>query len=99
MHDDDLPPVGTHLTSSAAVLRAGLALSGLEFSELHLGYLTVGGTLSPVEVEEVLEGVRVVSGLEHDYLAQALNDHFTARGQDHPVAYAEDLDQDEERPS
>lgn len=99
--EPDEEPDATHrpLRASAAVLRTGLALSDLALQEFFVGYLTMGGTMTLVEVQEVLRGERDVSALEHDFLAQSLNDHFTARGQDHPVAYAEDLADTETPPA
>ena len=86
-----LRPGGADLPPSAAVLRAGLAMSELDVTDLYVGYLTVGGGMSLPQVSAVLRGERQVSAVEHDHLAQALNDYFTGRGQNHPVAYAEDL--------
>lgn len=77
---------------SASVLRAGLAMSQLQLGELWAAYAGLGGTMSAGEVEAVLRGEREPTAYEHDVLAQALNDHFTERGQDHPVPYADDLD-------
>ncbi len=83
---------GPDLSASAAVLRSGLALSGLDLTSVYAGYLGVAGTMTAGEVRDHLGGTHEVSPIEHDYLAQALNDHFTARGQDHPVAYSDELD-------
>jgi hypothetical protein len=80
------------LTASAAVLRAGLAMSGLDLQTLWVDYTALGGTMSPAELTEALRGERTVSDYEHDVLAQALNDDFTGRGHNHPVPYSEDLD-------
>jgi len=77
-------------TDSAAVLRSGLALSSLTPQQLWVDYTGVGGGMSLAEVIEVLRGARGVSDYEHNLLAQALNDHFTEQGLDHPVAYAGD---------
>ncbi|MDT7695416.1 MAG: hypothetical protein QOI75_4783, partial [Pseudonocardiales bacterium] len=53
--------------------------------------LALGGSLSQAELESVLRGKENVSDYEHDLIAQALNDHFTDRGQNHPVPYSDDL--------
>jgi hypothetical protein len=74
------------------VLRAGLAMSDLELDDLWIAYVGLGGTMSAAEVEATLRGEREPTAYEHDVLAQALNDHFTERGQDHPVPYSGDLD-------
>jgi hypothetical protein len=69
----------------------GLALSGLRLTELYAGYLAVGGTLPLDAVAAVLDGHRDAPALEHDYLAQALNDDFVDHGHNHPVAYTSEL--------
>jgi hypothetical protein len=78
---DDKGP-GNELGSSAAVLRAGLAMSELDVQQLWVAYVTLGGSMTPPELHEVLRGERDISGYEHDLLTQALNDDFTSRGQD-----------------
>lgn len=81
-----------NLTASALVLRAGLAMSELDLQTMWVDYAAFGGTMTLVELTQVLRGERVVTEHEHDLLAQALNDDFTGRGHDHPVSYAEDLE-------
>jgi hypothetical protein len=77
---------------SASVLRAGLAMSELELGELWLAYAGLGGSMGIDEVKATLRGEREPTAHDHNVLAQALNDYFTERGQDHPVPYAGDLD-------
>jgi hypothetical protein len=77
---------------SASVLRAGLAMSDLELGELWMAYVGLGGTMEMDEVKAILRGEREPTANDHNVLAQALNDYFTERGQDHPVPYAGDLD-------
>jgi hypothetical protein len=67
-------------------------MSDLELADLWLAYAGLGGQLSLEEVGAVLRGEREPTAYEHDVLAQALNDYYTERGQDHPVPYAGDLD-------
>jgi hypothetical protein len=74
--------------ASGSSLRAGFSLSDLELPQLWLAYVGLGGTLSKGGREAALRGTQPLSDHEHDVIAQALNDHFTGRGQDHPVAYA-----------
>lgn len=74
------------------VLRAGLALSELDLAELWAAQAGLGGMLTRDEIEATLCGMREPTAYEHDLLAQALNDHFTERGQNHPVAYSDGLD-------
>ncbi|MDT7567515.1 MAG: hypothetical protein QOE32_2262 [Pseudonocardiales bacterium] len=72
-------------------LRSGLAMSELSPRRLWQDSLALGGSLSQAELESVLRGKENVSDYEHDLIAQALNDHFTDRGQNHPVPYSDDL--------
>ncbi len=67
-------------------------MSELDRQTLWVDYAAFGGTMTLVELTQALRGERVVSDHEHDLLAQALNDDFTGRGHDHPVPYAEDLE-------
>lgn len=76
---------------SSSALRAGFALSDLDLDQLWAGYLGLGGALSVGQLREVLAGEREISDHEHDTVAQALNDHFVVKGQDHPVSYSDDL--------
>jgi hypothetical protein len=72
-------------------LRAGLSLSDLDFDQLWASYVGLGGAMSHSELQAVLEGSRDISDHEHDTIAQALNDHFIVKGQNHPVSYSDDL--------
>jgi hypothetical protein len=72
-------------------LRAGLSLSDLDLDQLWAGYVGLGGAMSHGELRAALDGSREITDHEHDTIAQALNDHFTAKGQNHPVSYSDDL--------
>ena len=72
-------------------LRAGLALSGMTYEQLWVSYIGLGGTLDRDQLQTSLEGKSPLGSYEHDMVAQALNDHFTERGLNHPVAYAREL--------
>lgn len=78
-------------SASGMALRSGLAMSELSPRRLWHDYLALGGSLSQAELESVPRGKENVSDYEHDLIAQALNDHFTDRGQNHPVPYSDDL--------
>ena len=54
--------------------------------DVWLKYFAVGGNGSLDDVERWLDSGDS-PGREHNLLAQALNDVFTERGLDHPVAY------------
>lgn len=79
------------VSESVSSLRAGLAMSRMQLPELWAAYVGLGGSLSMEELAAGLRGTRVLSAHDHDVVAQALNDHFIERGQDHPVPYSEDL--------
>lgn len=86
MSSEQTPP------SSGPALRAGLALSDLDLTQLWTAYVGLGGSMTAEQLSEALASRRALSGHEHDMVAHALNEHFLARGHDHPVAYAEELD-------
>jgi hypothetical protein len=78
-------------SASVSALRAGLALSELSFNELCIGYLTMGGCLGPAQLRDALDGQATLSPFDHDMVAVVLNEHFLARGLDHPVPYFDQL--------
>jgi hypothetical protein len=61
--------------------------TGMDYYQLWLRYLAVSGSGGPLEVEAYVLGVLTVDSYEHDLIAQALNEWFIDRGQDHPVGY------------
>lgn len=77
--------------SGGAALASGLGMSDLSARELWLKYLALSGSHSQQELVAYLNGLTEWTALEHDVAAQALNEHFTARGMDHPVAYSHEL--------
>lgn len=68
-------------------LADGMTRSGMGFDELWLRQLGLGGDAGPLEVEAYVLGLLELDGYHHDLLAQALNECFLERGEDHPVAY------------
>jgi hypothetical protein len=77
---------------SGIALRAGLSLSDLDIEELWAAYIGLGGSMSIGELVDLMDGRRLVSDHQHDVVAQALNDYFVDKGQDHLVSYASELD-------
>lgn len=65
----------------------GMDLSGMSYEQLWLRQVGIGGDLGSLEVEAYMLGLLPINAHHHNVLAQALNDHFTERGEDHPVAY------------
>jgi hypothetical protein len=74
-----------------AAVASGLGMSDLSPYELWVRYLALSGCHSLQELENYVNGLSVWTAHEHDVAAQALNEYFSARGMDHPVAYAEEL--------
>jgi hypothetical protein len=68
-------------------LQEGMAQSELNFEELWLLQLAVGGDAGRLEVEAYVLGLLVADPHQHDLIAQALNECFLDRGMDHPVDY------------
>lgn len=63
----------------------------LSMAELWWAYFALGGNATPTEVRAMVTGLRRPERLDHDILAQAINDRFLDLGLDHPVAYAPEL--------
>jgi hypothetical protein len=68
-------------------LAQGMRRSGFLPEELWFEYVGLGGDAAQLEVEAYALGVLEPDAHQHNLIAQALNEHFFARGQDHPVAY------------
>ena len=62
---------------------------GLDLADLWLGYFGLGGAAKPDEMQAYLRGAITFSALEHNVLAQAINDHSIDLGLDHPAPYAD----------
>ncbi len=67
----------------------GLERLDLSAHDVWVGYFAIGGNGSLGDVERWVSSGSDVPTREHNLLAQALNDLFTVRGLDHPVAYLE----------
>ena len=72
---------------SGFTLSEGWDLSGLPLSGLWLNYFALGGNASPTRVAAYARGLPRPDSYQHNMIAQALNEYFTDRGEDHPVAY------------
>lgn len=91
MHGMSERPRSERAARSSAVLRSGLAMSDLDFEQLWSAYVGLGGSMSAGDLRDALNGQREISDHQHDMVAQALNDHFVDKGQNHPVAYSDRL--------
>jgi hypothetical protein len=74
-------------TGTGFSLSDGWDLSGLSLDELWLRYLALGGTATAARVSAYARGLLHPDSYQHNLIAQAINDHFTDLGQDHPVSY------------
>lgn len=72
---------------SGLSLLDGLTRCGMGYDELWLRQLGLGGDAGLLEVEAYVLGVLEMDRYQHDLLAQALNECFLERGENHPVAY------------
>lgn len=63
----------------------------LSMADLWWAYFALGGNATPTEVSAMVTGRSRPERMDHDILAQAINDRFLDLGLDHPVAYASDL--------
>jgi hypothetical protein len=68
-------------------LSDGWDLSGLSLNELWLSYVALGGSASPARVAAYARGRLRPDSYQHNMIAQAINEYFTGRGEDHPVSY------------
>ncbi len=77
--------------SRTAALEAARDMLGLPLAQLWLDYFALGGNLPPAAIDAALSGRDGLGDYDHDVLVQALNERFTDRAQNHPLAYADEL--------
>lgn len=87
------------LNRGSLTLYEGMQLCGMSYAELWLRQIGVGGTAEELEVEAYCLGLLTPDTLQHDVIAQALNEYFAEQGGDHPVAYADDAPRDDSPPA
>ena len=63
---------------------------GVDLADVWLAYFGLGGTATAAVIEGYLRGADDLDRLQHDILAQAINEHAMDKGMDHPAPYAED---------
>jgi hypothetical protein len=64
-------------------------LAGLDIRELWRRYIAIGGDGTEAELLRNLRPGAELDDHEHNVIAQAINESFLDRGDDHPVAYRE----------
>jgi hypothetical protein len=72
-------------------LEAGMALSGMNYDQLWVRQISIGGAIGSLEIEAYVLGVLNPDPYRHNLIAQAINEHFMDLGGDHPVAYDDSL--------
>jgi hypothetical protein len=78
---------GTERDGDGPRLDAARQQLRLSLSGTWMLYFGVGGNATVAQVTQWLRGGAPIPSLDHDYLAQALNDVFLEGGQDHPLPY------------
>ena len=68
-------------------LFSGMLASGMNYEQLWLRYVGVGGHAGPLELEGYVLGLLAPDRYQHDMIAQAINESFIERGENHPVGY------------
>lgn len=72
---------------SSLSLVDGLQRSGMSPADLWTRYFEVGGDAADLEVEAYALGLLIPDDYQHNLIAQALNEYFLDRHEDHPVRY------------
>ncbi len=73
----------------AAVLDTARKKIGMSIDQLWMSYFELGGKADPLEFDAILNGVLRPDSYQFNVIAQALNEVFMERGDDHPVPYAD----------
>jgi hypothetical protein len=68
-------------------LHEGMRATDMNYQQLWLNYVGVSGSAGPREVEAYVLGLLTPDAYEHDLIAQAVNEWYIDRGQNHPVGY------------
>lgn len=76
--------------SGTADLEAARVALQLSYRAVWIGYFAAGGNGTLDDVTGWLTGAAPVADADHDLLTHALNEHFSARGEDHPLSYVGD---------
>lgn len=80
-------------STRAIPVEAARSMLDVSLDQLWIDYFALGGTLSRARIQAFLTGERPLRDHDHDLLVQALNERFIDRGEDHPLGYADELDE------
>lgn len=78
-----MPPAEPPVT-----LDEGRRLAALSIGQLWWSYVAIGGTARPTDLARFMTGEVVPDAVQHNLIAQTLNDHLSDLGMDQPVPYA-----------
>ena len=79
------------MTQPSEILQAGQRRLDLSASDLWSAYVGLGGAANLGQVESFLSGERQPSGVDYDFLAQALNDELIGRHLPGALPYFDEL--------
>lgn len=68
-------------------LADGMDLAGLDYPTLWIRYVALGGNGTAEELRHHVTSGSCDDAAEHNVIAQAINEAFLERGENHPVAY------------
>lgn len=68
-------------------LADGLDLAGIDYHTLWTQYLALGGRGTVAELRARIQGTAPLDDYDHNVIAQAINETFLDRDQNHPVTY------------
>jgi hypothetical protein len=64
--------------------------TGLTISALWFRYFSLGGMITPLELEAALFGALVPTPHDRDLITLVLNERFAELGRGHPIPYPDD---------
>jgi hypothetical protein len=69
-----------------------MGMLDIPIDHLWVDYIGLGGELPLAEIAEFVYGDSALPDRDYDRLAQALNELFMDRDEDHPFPYADEVD-------
>jgi hypothetical protein len=75
------------MSSNDLSLRDGMDRADLDLAELWQRYSALGGNGTQSELSDHVASDRCSDDHEHNLIAQAINEVFLERGENHPVGY------------
>jgi hypothetical protein len=75
------------MSTAGFTLSEGMDLAGLDYPSLWIRYVALGGNGTAEDLRRHVTGDSCQDDAEHNVIAQAINEAFMDRGENHPVAY------------